>query len=443
MRILQVNTADSGGGAEGSAMRLVEEYRRRGHDSWLAVGRKYGVDPDVLEIPVAPAPGAAGRLLQGLATGLRRRFSGNSVVRALERRSLQIADPERRRAWWRGHEVFHFPGSRQLLQLSPRVPDIVHCHNLHGWYFDLTFLPELSRQVPVVLNLRDAWLLTGHCAHFFNCERWKHGCGQCPDLQTYPAIRRDATAANWQRKAEIYAASRLYVTTISQWLADCVRESMLKPMECRVIPNGIDLDVFRPGDKVQARQALDLPLDRRIVLFAGTGLRQNPFKDYSTARRAMALAAARASAADGGLLFLCLGSHGQTEVDGPLTVRHVPFVRSPQRMAEYYRAADVYLHAARAEAFGKAVTEAMACGTPVVASRVGGIPEQVVDGQTGFLVPVGDGDAMAERLTGLLADPGLRAEAGWRAAQRGATFSLTRQVDSFLAWYEEIIDLCG
>ena len=85
----------------------------------------------------------------------------------------------------------------------------------------------------------------------------------------------------------------------------------------------------------------------------------------------------------------------------------------------------------------------MACGTPVVASRVGGIPEQVVDGQTGFLVPVGDGDAMAERLTGLLADPGLRAEAGWRAAQRGATFSLTRQVDSFLAWYEEIIDLCG
>jgi len=438
MRILQVNTADRGGGAESSARFLGEAFRARGHAAWLAVGSKRSRDPNVFEIPVRPLPTLAGRLLQRLERLVRGGGAPGLPARQRLARWLGIlADPQRLRDWRAGLEDFHFPGSRELLALPPAPPDLVHCHNLHGWYFDLRQLPELSRRVPVILNLRDAWLLTGHCAYFMDCGRWRHGCGECPDLSLYPWLWRDGTARNWQRKAEIYAASRLYVTAPSHWLLDCAEAAMLHGARTRVIPNGIDLQVFRPGDQAQARAALGLPADARILLFAASGARTNVFKDYPTMEAAACRIADGAKTAK--TVFVCLGAPRGRRQFGSLQVRYVPFEPDRQRVARYYQAADVYLHAVRAEAFGKTVTEAMACGTPVVASRVGGIPEQVVDGCTGFLVPVGDPAAMAARTEQLLLKPELRARCSEAAAARAQAFGLDRQVHGFLAWYEEIM----
>src|SRR5262249_35811923 len=150
-----------------------------------------------------------------------------------------------------GIEDFRYPGSRRLLQLTPQQPDLVHGHNLHGGYFDLRILPELSAQVPVVLTLHDAWLLSGHCSHSFDCERWKTGCGRCPDLTIYPAIRRDATASNGRRKRTIYQRSRLHVAAPCQWLMDKVNESILAlgAVETRIIPNGVDRTTFHPAER--------------------------------------------------------------------------------------------------------------------------------------------------------------------------------------------------
>jgi len=95
-----------------------------------------------------------------------------------------------------GKEDFSFPDTRHLFHKVGDLPGIVHAHNLHGGYFDLRVLPWLSRQVPVILTLHDAWLLAGHCAHSFDCQRWKSGCGQCPNLSIPPVAKRDATASN-------------------------------------------------------------------------------------------------------------------------------------------------------------------------------------------------------------------------------------------------------
>ena len=107
----------------------------------------------------------------------------------------------------KGHDDFDYPGSVHVLKLTEAKPDILHFHNLHGNYFDLRALIELSNQVPVVLTLHDAWLFSGHCAHSLECERWKKGCGNCPDLTIYPPILRDATAYNWQQKINIFKQS--------------------------------------------------------------------------------------------------------------------------------------------------------------------------------------------------------------------------------------------
>ena len=96
------------------------------------------------------------------------------------------------------------------------------------------------------------------------------------------------------------------------------------------------------------------------------------------------------------------------------------------------------MHTARAEAFGKTATEAMACGTPVVASAVGGLPEQVLEGKTGLLVPVGDADGLAAAVGRILQDDAMHRGLAAGAAEQGARFSLSRQVDTFLAWYESV-----
>ena len=345
-----------------------------------------------------------------------------------------LANPRREVERQLGVEDFNHPGTPYLLGLAPAKADIVHCHNLHPQYFDIRYLPRLSRQVPVILNLRDSWLLTGHCAGPGSCQRWMTGCGSCPDLNIYPSVGRDATAYNWRRKRRVFNASTLYVTTPSQWLMDQVQTSMLRGVQHRVIPNAIDLKIFQPDDRQQARKSLGLPAESKIILTSA----HSSFKDLKTISSALANLN---TTQVGEVTFVCLGSNGS--IDG-LDKRHTilpGFEQDPNRVAKYYQASDVFVHSAKAEAFGKTVTEALACGVPVVATAVGGIPEQISDGETGFLVPKADSRAMAVALKRLLSDKDLRTSIGDAgridAAKR---FGLDRQVAAFLEWYEEIIE---
>ena len=292
----------------------------------------------------------------------------------------------------------------RIPDITPEFPDVLHCHNLHGSYFDLRALPRLSHKLPVLLTLHDTWLLSGHCAYSFDCERWKTGCGRCPDLTIYPAIKRDATAYNWQRKREIYAKSQLYIATPSRWLMAKFEQSMLAPavLEARIIPNGVDLSVFHPADKQTSREILAIPQEAKVLLFTANGIQRNPFKDYETLQDAVGLVAERLQGQR--VLFLALGEAAPVRRIGEAEVRFVAYESDPKAVARYYQAADVYVHAARAETWGLTVTEAMACGTPVVATAVGGIPEQIEDGKTGFLVPAGDAVAMAARIEQVLKD---------------------------------------
>lgn len=443
MNILQVSTLEKTGGAALSAWYLHKEYKKRGIVSWMAVERKETSDPDVFQIPNDRHRGVWARNVLRLSNLLRIYEPNLSRVPPPSLPLAWLAEPLRHWNVRQGREDFCYPGSHKILALTPEKPNIVNCHNLHGGFFDLRVLPWLSLKLPVVLTLRDEWLLTGHCAYAIDCERWKTGCGHCPDLAIYPAIRRDATAYNFRRKQQLYTASKLYIITPSQWLMDRISQSMLAPamIEGRVIHNSIDTSVFKPGDMQQARALLDLPQDTPIALFAALGAPSSPFKDFTTIEGAVRHLLAMNK--KWRLFLVCLGAEAPDRQVDDARIRFVGYVKDRTRVAMYYQAADVYLHAARAEVWGKTVTEALACGTPVVATAVGGIPEQIEDGVTGFLTPPADPVAMAARIEQLLNDDELRQRMGLQAAEVARKkFSLDRQVDEHLEWFADIVSKC-
>lgn len=453
LTITQVSTFERGGGAENVAWNLFQGYRARGHRSFLVVGRGASGDPDVYQFDDLKGRSAWTQAL----LRRRRRLLGTQNPAALQAaRFLRVlAEPGREWNRRRGREDLEFPGSHRVLDVTPVPPNILHCHNLHGEYFDLRILPELTRRLPVVLTLHDAWLLGGGCAHSVDCERWRDDCGSCTRPDLYPASMRAGAAYNLRRKAAIMAASRVYLATPSSWLMRRVEDSLVAPAiaESRVIPNGVNLSVFHPGSSAHAREALGIDQHARVLLFAANGIRSNPWKDFRMLERTLEILGVGEGTPPARILLIALGEEGQGRRIGSAELRFVGYQDDPRTVSEYYRAADIYLHAARADTFPTSVIEAAACGTPVVATAVGGIPEQVTslypwgDGNvetgrspTGVLVQPRDAQEMAAAVRRLLADDGLLERLGQNAANDASRrFALDAQVDAYLDWYRSIL----
>ena len=412
--IVVVNTADRGGGAEVMASRLFRGYQQRHGSTSFWVGHKNLEDPAVLA-----------------ALQLDRQQRDSAVPQALRaiRRSLKRA---------RGLEDFDFPGTLGLLQAGGREADIVHLHNLHGGFFDLRALAAISQKVPVFVTLHDSWMLTGRCASPGPCSRWITGCGKCPDLQRPPVMPRDATAENWKRKQGIYSQSSLRIATPTHWLMDQAKRSMLAPaiIEARVIPNGINLEIFRPMEKNQARAALQIPGKAILLVSVAKEGTENPYKDFATLRGALSRLKC------GGRQVICavLGRVAVTEtLPNGVILRHERMA-PPEEVARWLQAADLCVHSTREEVFGLVLAEALACGTPVVATDVAGIPEVVRHGIDGLLVPPGDADAFAAAMELLLFDPSRLMQMGRDGAGRARVeFDEARMVQAYLDWFEQVL----
>jgi glycosyltransferase involved in cell wall biosynthesis len=368
----------------------------------LCVGRKFSNDPDVIEIDNSQrGRGVSGRLKTELE-------------------------------WRLGLQYLDFPGSHRIPEAVGRPWDVTHAHNLHGDYFDLAALERLCKLAPTILTLHDMWLLTGHCAHSFSCERWRLGCGSCPDLTIYPAIRRDSTRANLRRKHRLLQDLRLSVASPAAWPLELVAESYLADKPTRRMPNPVDTRVFRPGDKSEARTLLGLPFDRPIVLLPAWDAFASRFKG------ALMFEAGIRALADLRPLGLSFGDDASRSTED---IWIVPLSFDESRVACYYRAADVVVVPSDAETLPLAIIEAFATARPVVATRIGGIPELVTHGRNGLLVDAGDVRGFAGALRLILESPELAAElvaAGLEEAR--SQHDLDRVADLWLEWYLELAE---
>jgi len=395
-KIVIVNTADEGGGAERVSMAVLSGFLELGVDAWLLVGSKTGNHSRVISLYTSQFFDY-------------RPYLDSPLTKKVERR--------RRLDQFMGLEDFNHPYSHEISALTGSPPDLVLCHNLHGGYFDLRVLSSLSARMPIALRLFDSWLQTGHCAYSLGCGRWQTGCGECPDLTIPPAISRDASRSNLRRKQQIFNDSRLFVSAESQWMLDRARQSVLAPavIDWKCIPGGVDLQTFFPGPREDARLQLDLDPETLVLLYVANQGAANPYKDFGTVRLAMDELQHRQPARE--ILLLVVGSNAPDEKIGPdILIRHIGYIASQSRLATFYRAANIMIHSALEETFGNVVAEALACGTPVVAASGGGVVELINHGCTGLIVAPRQPAQLAEAILGLLDTPALCARMSVAAA---------------------------
>ncbi|MDP1808307.1 MAG: glycosyltransferase [Actinomycetota bacterium] len=410
LRIVQISTIDIGGGAENIAWSLHNAYRTMGHKSLLVVGKKLSDDPDVFAVDDDTHS-------KSIRFGLR----------ALEALT--------------GWQSLAHLKSRKLPKLVVDNFDIIHGHNLHSAYINLSVFRKLSKRLPIILTLHDHWLLTGHCAHPFNCERWLTGCGRCPDLSIYPHVRRDGTRFNWRYKRRVVSDSNPYIATPSRWLADRVDKSFLANAPKQVIYNGVDTDIFSPGNPNEARQRLGLGANAKIILFIANNGLDSPWKDPSTLLKSFSLLRDKMGRHNDQPLLLVVGQEKPpSPIPSDSNIVFRPHSTNARETADYYRAADVLAYTSIADNCPLVVLEALACGLPIVASAVGGIPELIDDGKTGLLAGQGNAQEFSRALRSVL-DHRQTQEKMATAARLSALsrFDLGLMAEAYLMLYKQAL----
>lgn len=407
LKVVHVSAADADGGSGRAAYRIHEGLRALGAESRMIVGLKGTQDPDVVA-----TRGRLGRRIDLHYDRLASRFGSQYA--------FVPSAPD-----FAAHPVFE-------------GADVIQLYNLHGGYFPLRQLAALGAKAPLVWRLSDMWPLTGHCAYSGPCERWREGCGSCPDLVTYPGIGRDTTAAAWRRKQALYRECRLTFVAPSSWTEMLAKASPLAA-GCKVarIPNGIDTQAFRASaaQRAAARERLGIDANARTVLFVAHGLDGNPRKGGDHLIEALGRLAAMPR-----LTLLLVGVGGASwQARLALPARVLGYLRDNAALAEAYAAADLVAAPSIVENLPNTVLEAMACGTPAVAYDTGGMRDAVQHLGTGYLARHGDAADLAAGIELLLGDDALRERLG--AASRACIekeHTLELQARRFLDLYQTL-----
>lgn len=281
----------------------------------------------------------------------------------------------------------YFSTKNFISKVSKFDPDVIHLHDILGWYLniDVLFNYIAKNNIPVIWTFHDCWAFTGRCIYFdeARCDRWKTGCGNCPQRHYMPGTWWfDLSRQNFNRKKKVFTKVKdLTIVTPSQWLADLTAESFLKDYRITVINNGIDLNIFKPAKGPLYEQ---LKSDnRKIVLgVAGTWSKR---KGLDTFIRLNEDLPQEYKVVLVGLSKDVLPPNCKIEV---ITRTH-----NQKELAQIYTAADVLANPTLEDNFPTVNLEALACGTPIITYRTGGSPESVTP-ETGIVVEQGDYESL-------------------------------------------------
>jgi glycosyltransferase involved in cell wall biosynthesis len=346
--VLQINTV-CGVGSVGRIVRQIHEaLREKGHESYIAYGRKpLGCDGAI-------------------------RIGGDFDVyfHVFLTRVFDL------------HGFGSKKATKKFLKIVEEInPDIIHLHNIHGYYLNIEVLFDFLKSFdkPVVWTLHDCWAFTGHCSYFTyaKCERWKTGCYSCPEKKSYPrSVIFDNSKSNYARKKKAFAGVKnMTLVTPSQWLAGLVKESFLGDYPVQVIPNGIDTEVFKPTPSdFKKRYGLD---GKFLILgVANVWERRKGFDYFLDLSKYLS---------DDEIIVL-VGLSDERIKNLPNNIIGIKRTNSAKELAEIYTAADVFFNPTLEDNYPTVNLEAQACGTYVITFDSGGAKETIISKESGVAI---------------------------------------------------------
>ncbi len=376
MRVLIVNTSERTGGAAVAANRLMEALNNHGVKAKMLVRDK---ESDSLTVCALPA-----------SWKLRWHFLWERLVvwyhLHLKREHLFDVDIANS-----GTDITGLPEFQEA--------DVIHLHWINQGMLSLKGIRKiLTSGKPVVWTMHDIWPATAICHLTLECRMFESRCRKCRLLPNGGGSH-DLSSHVWHQKESMLEGQRVTFVTCSEWLASEARKSMLlKDQEVKTIPNAIDTHVYRPSDKVRARQTLNLPADGHVILFVSQRV-TNPYKGMRFLVEACRLLASEHQDRFNNTVVAILGGHAE-EIASQLPFRTCPlgYVNDEHRIATVYNAADVFVLPSLSENLPNTIMEAMACGVPCVGFRVGGIPEEIEHKETGYVADYCSSEDLARGL---------------------------------------------
>jgi glycosyltransferase involved in cell wall biosynthesis len=279
------------------------------------------------------------------------------------------------------HGKGSYLATRKLFKkLKNFKPDIIHLHNIHGYYinYEVLFKHLNKMNVPVIWTLHDCWAFTGHCAFFdyANCSKWKTECNKCPEKIAYPkSVFIDSSKSNYASKKKFFTSlNNCVIVTPSEWLANNVRQSFLAPYPVKVINNGIDIEVFKPTNSKFIDQN---NLNGKYVILGVANVwdRRKGLNYFIELDKVLG--------DDYKIVLVGLSDLQISQL--PESIIKIKRTNSQKDLAEVYTSANVFLNPTLEDNFPTTNLEAIACGTPVITFDTGGCSE-IIDETTGVVV---------------------------------------------------------
>ncbi|MCA2808066.1 glycosyltransferase family 4 protein [Microcystis sp. M095S1] len=404
MKILHINQSDIGGGAAIAGYRLHQGLLNQGIDSKLLVGFVKTDDERVEAI-------TRKYRLENLLSRFTSRLGFNYI-------NL--------------FSTFDIPQHKFY-----QDADILNFHNLHTGYFNYLAIPKLTETKPAIFTLHDMWSFTGHCAYSYDCEKWKIGCGNCPYPDTYPAINRDNTHLEWKLKDWVYSKSNLTIVAPSQWLTEQAKASMLSRVPIHYIPYGIDTTAYQPLDPLLCKTILGISPTKKVLLFGADSLKDSRKGSDLLFQALQKLPQSLKEET----ILLTFGNGGETitsELGMPTL--SLGYISSDRLKSVAFSAADLFIFPTRADNLPLVLQESMACGTPMVSFKIGGVPDLVRPGITGYLALPEDTQDFCDGIVKLLEDEPLRKKMSENCRDIALKeYNLDLQAQLYMELYKQVL----
>ena len=295
------------------------------------------------------------------------------------------------------HAFYSKCATKKLIKLLRSFnPDVIHIHQIHGHYLNVPILFNYlaTSNAKIIFTLHDCWMFTGHCAHFYhvNCEKWKTGCGKCPQLSAYPkSLIFDRSSESWRDKKKYFTKLHHAVLVCpSRWLFNYLPDSFLNQFDRTVINNGIDTSVFKLTKSDALRKKFELTNQFVVVGMAAKWLHPDVRQKAITLINSL----------KNDIRVVLIGVNQRQKSLLPKQTVCVPYISSSDELAKYYSLGNVFVNLSLEDTFPTVNLEALACGLAIIAFNAGGSAE-VIDDDTGISVPAGDFDGIKDAIYAL------------------------------------------